>query len=118
MTAVEDKIPDVSGFFKKTDYSTKIIEIERKVSDHNHDKYITTPEFNEFTAKIFAAKLAQGNLVTKTDFDTKLINFSKKINSKKAKHLLLKMNWRSYTDLIQAILEAKIILKMMAHKIT
>ena len=27
---------------KKTDYITKISEMEDKVPDHNHDKYITT----------------------------------------------------------------------------
>ena len=35
---------------KKTDYDTKISEIETKLTDHNHNKYITTPEFNNFTA--------------------------------------------------------------------
>ena len=37
---------------KKTDYDTKIREIEKKVTDHDHDKYITTPEFNKLTAVI------------------------------------------------------------------
>ena len=31
----------------KTDYNTKINEIEKKLTDHNHEKYITTPEFNK-----------------------------------------------------------------------
>ena len=31
---------------EKTDYDTKVSENEKKVSDHNHDKYITTSEFN------------------------------------------------------------------------
>ena len=31
----------------KTDYNTKINEIEKKLTDDNHDKYITTPEFNK-----------------------------------------------------------------------
>ena len=26
----------------KTDYNTKINEIEKKITDHDHDKYITT----------------------------------------------------------------------------
>ena len=30
--------------FKKTDYNTKVNEIEKKTTDQNHDKYITTPE--------------------------------------------------------------------------
>ena len=71
MTAVENKIPDVSNLVKKADYNTKINEIEKKATDHNHDKYITTPEFNKFTAEIFATRFAQANSVTKTDFDTK-----------------------------------------------
>ena len=37
---------------KKTDYNTKINEIEKKITDHSHDKYITTPEFNKLTAEI------------------------------------------------------------------
>ena len=40
------KIPDVSSLVKKKNYNTKITEIEKKLTDHNHDKYITTPEFN------------------------------------------------------------------------
>ena len=46
LTAVENKIPDVSSLVKKTDYNTKVSEIKNKVSDRNHDKYITTPKFN------------------------------------------------------------------------
>ena len=58
LTAVENKIPDVSSLVKKTDYDTKISEIVKKVSDHNHDKYITTPEFNILAARVFIARLA------------------------------------------------------------
>ena len=39
-----------------------------RLIDHNHDKYVTTPEFNKFTAEIFPAKLA--NIITKTDMIT------------------------------------------------
>ena len=45
LTTVENKIPSVSSLVKKTDYNTKITEIEKKLTDHNHDEYITTPEF-------------------------------------------------------------------------
>ena len=45
MTAVENKIPEVNSLIQKTDYDTQISEIEKKLTDHNHDKYITTPEF-------------------------------------------------------------------------
>ena len=43
LTAVEDKIPSVSSLVKKPDYDTKISEIEKPLTYHNHDKYITTP---------------------------------------------------------------------------
>ena len=42
-------IPSVNNLVKKTDYNTKINEIKKKITDHNCDKYITTPEFNKFT---------------------------------------------------------------------
>ena len=63
---------------EKTDYNTKITEIEKKLTAHNHDKYITTPEFNKLTADVFNAKLAQASLVTKTDFDAKLWSLNRK----------------------------------------
>ena len=63
---------------KKANYDTKISEINRTLTDHNHDKYITTPEFNKLTAQNFAARLAQANLVTKTNFDSKLTSVIKK----------------------------------------
>ena len=81
-TAVENKIPNVSNLVKKTNYNTKISEIENKITtDHDHDKYITTQEFNKLTSEKFTARLAQANLaskndianfVKKTDFDNKL----------------------------------------------
>ena len=46
LTAVENKKPDVSSLVKKIDYNAKISNIEKKIIDHNHDKYITNPEFN------------------------------------------------------------------------
>ena len=54
LTEVENKIPDASSLVKKNDYDTKISEIENKVSDHNHDKYITTPEFSILAARKFS----------------------------------------------------------------
>ena len=38
---------NVSDLVKKTDYGTRVNEIEMKITDHSHDKYITTPEFNK-----------------------------------------------------------------------
>ena len=57
LTAVENKIPSVSSLVKKADYDTKISELE-KITDHNHDKYINTPEFNTLVASVFNARLA------------------------------------------------------------
>ena len=48
LTTVENKITDVSNLVKKADYNTKVTEIENKLNNHNHDKYITTLEFNKF----------------------------------------------------------------------
>ena len=89
LTAVENKIPDVSSLVRKTDYDTKESEIEKKITDHNHKKYITTPEFNNLAARIFTARLAKADLVTKADFDNKLQSLSKRIISNKTNHLLV-----------------------------
>ena len=59
---LENEIPDTSGFLtnvKKTDYNTKVTEIENKPNNHNHDKHITTPEFNALAADAFNARLSQ-----------------------------------------------------------
>ena len=98
LTAVENKMPNVNNLVKRTDYKTNVSEIEKKITDHDHDNYITTPEFNKLTAENFAARLAQANVATKsdivnfvdkTDFDDKLKNLNKKVASNKTKHLLV-----------------------------
>ena len=72
LTTVENKIPSVSTLVKKANYDTKITEIENKLNNHNHDKYITTPEFNTLAADVFNARSVRANLLTKTNFDAKL----------------------------------------------
>ena len=42
----------------------------KKITDHDHGKYITNSKFNNFTAENFAARLAQANLATKNDIVT------------------------------------------------
>ena len=74
----------------KTDYNTNITQIEKKLTDHNHDKYITTLEFNNLAADVFNEQLAQANLVKKADFDAKLSSFNRKITVNQSKHLLVK----------------------------
>ena len=70
----------------------KNTEIEKKLADHNHDKYTTTPEFNNLAADVFNAKLAQANLVIKTEFDNKYQVLMVKLQQIKQKMSLLKMN--------------------------
>ena len=74
---------------QKKDYNTKITELEKKLTDHNHDKYIATPEFNTLAAVVFNARLAQENLVTKTCSDAQLSSVNRKITANKSKHLLV-----------------------------
>ena len=75
LTAVENEIPSVSNLIKKTDFNTKISEIENKIAtDHDHYKYITTQEFNKLTSENFTASLKQANLASKND----TVNFVKK----------------------------------------
>ena len=94
LTTVENKIPNVSNLVKKTDYDTKITEIEKKLTDHNHDKYITTPEFNTLAASVFNARLPQVHLITKEYFDAKLSSLNRKITSNKSKHLLVENEFK------------------------
>ena len=89
LTAVENKIPDVSGLVKKTGYNTKISDIEKKITDHNHDKYITSSEFNRLATDNFKARLKQANLITKTNLDTELKKISDRVTSNKTKDLLV-----------------------------
>ena len=90
---------DASDLVEKNDYNTKINEIEKKTTDHDHTKYITTQEFNKLTSDNFAARLPQAKLATKfdiayfvkkkTDFDDKPKNLNKKVTSNKRKHVLV-----------------------------
>ena len=89
LTAVENKIPTVSNLVNKTNYNTKVTEIENKLNNHNHDKDIDTQEFNKLAADVFNARLAQANLISKTDFDAKLLNLNRKSTENKTKHLLV-----------------------------
>ena len=61
--------------------SQKLLKLKKKRTDHNHDKYISTPEFNTLAVSVFNARLAQANLVTRTDFVAKLLSLDNKITS-------------------------------------
>ena len=109
LTAVENKIPDVSSLVKKTDYNTKISEIENKVNDHNHEKYITTVEFNAMAADVFKARLApQTDLIIESEFDFKLKGISDRVTKNKAKYLLVENELKKLHYLMLLILELKV----------
>ena len=106
-TVIENKILGVSNLVKKTDYNTKINGIEKKITDHNHDEYIITPEFNNFMAEIFDLRLKRGNLeskiaianfVNKTDFNNKLKDVTS--NKNQINELSKKVKAISTKDLI------------------
>ena len=84
---------------KKIDYNIKISEVENKnATDRDHDKYITTQEFNNLISEKFLARLAQVNFARKidiakfiknTDFDDKLNYLYKNITSNKTEYALV-----------------------------
>ena len=88
LTIVENKISSISGLVKKTDCNTKITDIENKLNNHNHHKYVATSEFNTSAADVFNARLAQANLIAKTNFDANLSSLNSKITANKTKHFL------------------------------
>ena len=55
-------------YSKRLTITQKLCEIENKITtDHDHDKYITTQEFNKLTSENFATRLVQANLASKND---------------------------------------------------
>ena len=108
LTAVENKIPNTSSLVKnKTDYDTKMSELETKLTDHNHDKYISTPEFNTLGASVFSARLAQANVIPKTDFDAKLSSLNRKITSNESKHSLVENEFQKLKTLNRIYFRSK-----------
>ena len=87
LTKVSNTVPDITTLILKSDYDTKVTEIE--------SKYVSNTGFD--------SKIAQANVTTKRNFDAKIIE--------------LENNIKNYKHLIRAILEVKVILKKMVHKI-
>ena len=78
---------------KKTDYNTKVTEIENKLNNHNHDKYINTSEFNKLAADVFNARIALANLITKKQsLILECRNLTEKLRQVNQNIYLLKMN--------------------------
>ena len=70
LTNLSNTVPDISNLIKKSNYDTKIAEIE--------DKYVSNTGFN--------SKIAQANVITKRNFDAKIIALEN--NIKNYKHLI------------------------------
>ena len=86
LTNLSNTVPDNTTSIKKSDHDTKVAEIESKYVSNNG----------------FDSKLGQANVITKRNFDAKVTE--------------LENNVKSYKYLIRAILEVKVILKKMVHK--
>ena len=63
LTAVEDKILNVSNLVIKTYYNTKMSE----TTDCDNDKSVTIQEFNKLTSETFTAILAPASSASKSD---------------------------------------------------
>ena len=98
---LENKIHDISGLVKKTDYNTKIIEIEGKIPDISNlatKTALTTvenkiPDINNLATKTALTTVENkipdvNSIVKKTNYSTKISSLdgkSAKINSDKKK---------------------------------
>ena len=85
--------------------NTKISEVKNKIPENS--KYITTQEFNKWTAENVEARLKQADLLNKTDFDNKLTSVNRRITSNKIKHSEVQ---KKLSSLIEFILQV-----MMEH---
>ena len=91
-------------------------EIENELNNHNHDKYITTPEFNTLAADVFNARLARANLVAKINFDSTVSSLDSKIAANKTKNESTDNEFKKLKTLDLSYFTGKSHLKKMAHK--
>lgn len=83
MTVVENKILNVSDLFKKTDYDSKILDIEAK--------YFSASDFNQFMGQIRDVKIKKNGLVNRST----VAGFRDKAHlNKKVVILKKKQNWK------------------------
>ena len=81
LTAVENNIPSVSSLVKKKQTITqKLLKLKRNLLIIIMTSILL---LQSLAADIFNARLAQGNLITKTNFDDKLSNLNRKITANK-----------------------------------
>ena len=77
---MDKKVPDISGLAKKTDFNTKVTEIEGKLPS------ITGLPTNSALTAVENKILDVSSLVKKTHLDAELKNISVKVTSNKFKH--------------------------------
>ena len=77
------KISNVSDLVKKTDYDTKISEIE--------EKYFISADYIKFTSDILDAKIKQKELVDKPGLNTKLTTIATKAELKAEQDKTIKL---------------------------
>ena len=71
---------------KKAYYNKKTEKIRKKIP--NHDKFITTKEFNQLKDEDFAERLKQRNLYSKNDEFVKETNFDEKLIKNKVTKII------------------------------
>ena len=101
LTTVESKIPDVTSFVKKTDFDSKITEVEGKIP--NISGLATASALTAVENKIPDAT----NLVKKTDFDAKLKGISDRVTNNKSKDLLLDSELKKLKTLVGSTSKTK-----------
>ena len=78
----------------------QILLLSLKITtDHDHEKHITTQEFNKLTSENFAARLAQANLASKNDIPI----FEKKIGFNKELKRLNENQLNEQSKIVKAI---------------
>ena len=83
LTAIENKIPEVTSLVKKTDSDSKITEVEGNIP--NISGLATNSALTTVENKIPDAT----NLVTRTDSDAKLKDISDRVTKNKPKDFLI-----------------------------
>ena len=68
LTTVKNKIPSVSNLVKKTDYNTRVTEIENQLNNHNHDKDSYTSECNKWWPKQIIESFKYFKVISSTNY--------------------------------------------------
>ena len=110
ISEVGNEIPNVSGLVKKTDYNSKMSDIE--------GKYITISDYNKFISDISDAKTKHKELVNKSDIsdlNAKLETLATKAELKAEQDKIVKLHILAKKILVLMVL--KISLFISQHMI-